>query len=73
MICQENHLLPECSCPWVTEMVESEPAGKGHYCIERRFAGIIEISMVRTLHDVSCPRQAASMNQIEDLFGNQNI
>lgn len=54
-------------------MVESEPAGKGHYCIERRFAGIIEISMVRTLHDVSCPRQAASMNQIEDLFGNQNI
>lgn len=34
---------------------------------------IIEIFMVRTRHNVSCPRQGPSMNQIEDLFGNQTI
>ena len=31
--------------------------------------GIVEALVVRTRHDVSCPRQGLTMNQIEDYLG----
>lgn len=55
-------------------MVESETAevrwgGGDTTILTEDLLGIVETLVVRTRHDVSCPRQGLTMNQIEDYLG----